>query len=408
MKHFWNANNKRGSSAIFLCIILSALISISITMVYAAHWKAVDNCAGEVIELGGDSVLSEFDYYLQRDYGLFLLQGNDKQLSKKLRTCVSYSLDAFDDVRLNTCNASGGRYNVINLEMIEAQIVTYVKTVGLSDLVEDISAGDDQAQGVDRLKHTLRHGPTIVSLPSRQLPDKGIVQKAEAMASSLKNPEGIFKSGSKTYMIDSYILSHFNCDSKEAAEDHFFCDEVEYILSGKLSDEDNVKKTDLALKALRMPTNLAHIYADPEKWSAVVTAAETITPGVLGTVTQAGIAAAWAAAESVNDVKLLHEGYKVPIVKDAASWAVDLDGLLNLETDNLFKPAIEKGRKYDDYLRILLFIEDHDLKTARILDLIQINMRRNYDADFLIQECATGIAIDTDVNGHQYVFDKIY
>ena len=265
-------------------------------MIYAAHWKAVDSCASAVFELGGDSVLSEFDYYLQRDYGIFLLQGNDKQLSQKLRNCVSYSLDAFDRVHLEKSSASGARYNVINIDNVEDQIVRYVKTVGIADLLETIGDGEVPGQPSNRVKHTLRHGPTIVSLPSRQLPDQGIVQKAEAAAESLKDPEGIFRSGTRDFLIDSYILSHFNSDSIEAADDHFFCDEVEYILAGKLSDEDNVKKTDLALKALRFPTNLAHIYADPEKWSAVMTAAETITPGLLGTVTQAGIAAAWATA----------------------------------------------------------------------------------------------------------------
>ena len=162
------------------------------------------------------------------------------------------------------------------------------------------------------------------------------------------------------------------------------------------------------MEALRFPTNLAHIYADPEKWSAVVTAAETITPGLLGTVTQAGIASAWAGAESINDVKLLHEGYRVPVIKDGASWAIALDGLLKRNTDKLFKPDVNKGRLYDDYLRMLLFMQDDDVKTARILDLIQINMRKNYDSEFLISECSTGIAVNVSVRGKKYTYDRIY
>ncbi|MBQ6497056.1 MAG: hypothetical protein IJI74_07815 [Firmicutes bacterium] len=410
---FWNEamikHSKRGSSAVFLCIVLSTLIAVTLTMVYAARWKAVDSFADGVTDLGSASVLSEFDYYVQRDYGLLLLQGNDRQISRKLRNYLSYSLDVLDGVSVDRCTASGSRYNVINVDMIGDQIVTYVKTVGIADVVRQKTANDTDPDSADpRPKHALRHGPTIVSLPSRQIPDKSIIQKAEAAAESLKHPEAVFHGGTRKYMIDSYILSHFNSDTTTAADDHFFRDEVEYLLCGKLADEENIKKTDLALKALRFPSNLAHIYEDPEKWSAVVTAAETITPGLLGTVTQAGIAAAWATAESFNDVKLLHAGYKVPLVKDATSWAIDLDGLLNKTTDNLFLPDVNKGKTYPDYLRILLFIQDDDIKTARILDLIQINMRRNYDADFLIQECSLGIAIQSVVNGNEHVFDKIY
>lgn len=395
--------NKRGSSAVFLCIILSALMAVSISMAYAAHSIAVNSTADGLIKLGSDSVLSEFDYYVQREYGIFLLRGNDRQLSRKLRSYISYSLEPFDGVTTEKCSIAAGRFSSLDVDSVKKQILVYVKTVGLADL-----ADAPQDSGREREKHTLRHGPTIVSLPSRQLPDKNIVQRAEAAASGLKDPSRVFRKGTDNYILDSYVLSHFNGDRTFISEEHFFDNEVEYILSGKLSDEANIKRTDLALKAIRFPANLAHIYADPEKWSAVVTAAETITPGLLGTVTQAGIAAAWAAAESFNDVRLLHVGYKVPVVKDASSWAVDIDGLLEQKTGSMFKPEVNKGKTYKDYMRILLFIEDDDIKTARILDLIQINMRKNYDADFVIGECSCGIAVDSVINGKDHVFDKTY
>ena len=411
--------NKRGSSTVFLCVIISGLMMVSLAMVYSAHERAVNSCADSVLRLGSDSVMSEFDYYVQQEYGLFLLQGNDEQLSRKLRGYTSYSLDAFKGVNIDKCKSSAGRFNAIDVDSIEDQIIRYVKTVGVVDKVKEKLAegsgggtGESNSNGTGGQSagqgHTLRHGPTIVSLPSKLLPGKSIVQMAEGAASGLKDPSRVFKKGTRNYMLDSYILSHFNSDTTKPADDHFFNNEVEYILAGKMSDDDNVKKTDLALKAIRFPTNLAHIYSDPEKWSAVVAAAETITPGLLGTVTQAGIAAAWATAESFNDAKLLHAGYRVPIVKDAASWAIDIDGLLKKKTDKMFKPDVNKGQTYKDYMRILLFIEDNDIKTARILDLIQINMRKNYDSDFLIPECSYGIAVDAAINGNRYLYDKTY
>ena len=400
-------NNKSGSSVVFLCIVLSALLSISLGLVYASHWKAVDSYSDGVIGLAGDSVLSEFDYFIQKDYGLFLLQGNDRDFSRKMRNYTSYSLDVLDGVNLKNCTVSGSRYSIMNVDLITNQILSYMKTAGAVQSLRDEEhqwSQTDSSEG----RHTLRHGPTIISLPSRLFPAQSIIQKAEAAADGMNDLSLVFKSGTSKYLLDSYVLSKFNLDTLKNADDHFFRNEVEYILSGKLSDEENVKKTDLALKAIRFPTNLAHIYADPEKSAAVTALAETITPGILGTVTQAGISAAWAAAESINDVRLLHAGYKVPLVKDAASWAVDVESLLHKGDENYIRPEINKGKTYDDYLRILLFLEDDDVKTARILDLIQINMRRNYDADFLIQECSSGIAINAQVNRNQYVFDKIY
>jgi len=390
-----------------VCIVLSALISITLAFVYAAHAKAVSSYADGVLSLSADSVTSEFDYFIQQDYGLFLLQGNDVDFSRKMRHYTSYSLDVLDGVNINECKASGSRYNAINTELIQKQIISYMKTVGFIKTIENEE--NEWSQTTDtELNHTLRHGPTIVSLPSRLMPDQSIVDKAESAASALTDPSLIFSTGTTKYLTDSYILGKFNNDIEKNADDHFFKDEVEYILSGKLADVENVKKTDLALEAIRFPSNLAHIYADPEKRAAVMALAETLTPGILGTVTQAGISAAWATAESINDVKLLHAGYKVPLVKDAASWAIDVDSLLNMEDVNYIRPSIDKGRKYDDYLRILLFIEDDDIKIARILDLIQINMRRNYDASFLIPESSCGIGVKADINGKLYEFDRIY
>ena len=400
-------NSKSGNTTVFICIVLSALISITLTFVYAAHAKAVSSYADGVLSLSADSVTSEFDYFIQQDYGLFLLQGSDGELSRKARHYASYSLDVLDGVNINECKVSGSRYSTINTDLVQKQIITYMKTVGIIKNIQNEENQWSQTDDTER-GHVLRHGPTIVSLPSRLFPDQSIVDKAESATSALTDLSLIFNTGTTKYLTDSYVLGIFNNDITKNADDHFFRNEVEYILSGKLSDTENVKKTDLALKALRFPSNLAHIYADPEKRAAVIALAETLTPGVLGTVTQAGIAAAWATAESINDVKLLHAGYKVPLLKDAESWAVDVDSLLNMENDNYLRPSIDKGRKYSDYLRILLFIEDDDIKIARILDLIQINMRRNYDAAFLIPESCCGIGVKADVNGKIYEFDRIY
>lgn len=270
--------------------------------------------------------------------------------------------------------------------------------------------GVDGDSGNSMPARTLRHGPTVTGLPSRSLPDKSLLASAKRLGENMKNPSVIFSGGTNRYLLDSYILDIFNCEARANDENHFFRNEVEYILCGELSDEKNLKKTDRALVLLRTGLNLSHIYSDKTKTAAVAAAAEVLTPGILGTVTQAGIAALWAGAEALNDVKLLHSGYRVPIIKNSASWAVDLDSLIegyNAES-GMIKPSVNEGRLYRDYLRILLFTKDNDVTTARILDLIQINMRKNYDGQFLVQECVTGVSIDAKINGRTLKYDKTY
>ena len=401
--------NKRGSSPVFLSIILASLMAITLSLIYSARQEAVFSVADGAFNLAGNSVMSEYDFYVERDYGLFLLQGTDTELSGELKKYLSYTLSQMDGTVVNEASVNAGRFSTVSLTPVREQILDYMKSVSAAKSIMKADGKGGQSQN-DLQNRTLRHGPTITSLPSRSIPDKSIVSTAEKLADNLKKPELIFRSGTAKYMLDSYILQKFNNDSCAADTNHFFKDEVEYVICGELSDEKNMKKTDLALKALRIGLNLQHIYSDPEKTAAVAAAAEMITPGILGTVTQLGISTVWATAEAVNDVKLLHKGHKVPIIKDKLSWAIDLDALINGydAEDGCITPEIDKGRNYLDYLRILLFIKDDNVKTGRILDLIQINMRKNYDGDFLIQECATGISIDGKVNGKDFIYDRIY
>lgn len=401
--------NKQGSVPVFLSIILVALMTITFSLIYSARQEALASVADGAFNLAESSVLSEYDYYIRRDYGLFLLQGTDAELSRKMHYYVQFTLSQIKGAGLDKASVNAGRFSTVSLNPVKQQILDYMKSPSAAkSIMKDAGNGGSVNSPVQ--SHVLRHGPTIASLPSGTLPDKSIVATAEKLADNLKNPELIFREGTGKYMLDSYILQKFNNDSEAVSAEHFFKDEVEYVICGELSDEKNLKQTDLALKALRTGLNLQHIYSDPEKTAAVVAAAEVLTPGILGTVTQLGISTVWATAEAVNDVKLLHAEHKVPIIKDKLSWAIDLDALIDGydAEKGCISPQIDRGRKYEDYLRILLFIKDDNVKTGRILDLIQINMRKNYDRDFLIQECATGISIDGKVNGRDFVYDRIY
>lgn len=392
-------HQRRGSSAVFLAVILASLMTITLTLVFAGRNQARISIADGSLNLASVSLLSEYDYYVQRDYGLFLLQGTDPQLSRSLRDYTGFN-----------AKASAGRFSTVSTDPVRKQILDYMKSTGGAGLIRDSVTGDSADGGSGSADRTLRHGPTITSLPSRSWPDADIITEARGLGEKLTNPEAIFRTGTNKFLMDEYILQKFNRAEHVNAADHFFSGEVEYIICGQLSDEKNKQRVDLALEAVRTGLNLSHIYSDPKKVEAIVAAAEVLTPGPIGALTQVAIAASWAAAESVNDVKLLHKGHKVPIFKTDASWAIDLDSILEGYSgeDGCIHPRVDTGRTYGDYLRILLYVKDDNILTARILDLIQINMRKNYDEKFLVQECATGVSVDADIYGRKLSYDRIY
>lgn len=405
-------SSRRGSSSVFLCVILSALVSICFAFIYSTIQYTTASRTDALMRLAGISLLSEFDKDVLEGYGLFLLPGKDRDLSMKLDHYLMYTFGQEPQTSVGITSVSSGGFPATDPAAIREQILACVRSGGVQSdpsgsepLISDTDAG-----------RALRHGPTIASLPSRQLPSQDLLSRIGELAGQLTDVTDIFRDGSERYLLSTYVLNTFNCTTASPAPDHFFQREVEYILNGGLTDQENRKKTASDLRTLRLPFNFAHIYTDEIKRSALAAAAETLTPGPAAPLTQAALATAWAYAESTNDAELLLKGFRVPLNKDGSSWAIDLENIIEetaksgepASLDHVIHPKENKGLSYDQYLRVLLFLEDNDLMTARILDLIQINMRKNVNGSFLIGEYCSGITTEAAVNGRRHSYETLY
>lgn len=399
-------NNKRGSSAVFLSVILAGLMTITLALIYGVREETARSRADSIIALAGDSLLSEFDPYVQEEYGLFLIRGSDRELSRKLRQYVSYTTNGMKDLDVQKLSASTGRFLLTDTDLARDQILEYARFAQAEKLLEKASGVRKENAENAMSGNTLRDGATIVSLPSADVTKKNLRELAEAIAEKRDNINKVFQESGENWLMNQYILHSFNNRHAEANPEHFFRNEVEYLLGGELSDRKNEKRVEIALKAMRFPLNLAHIYSDPEKRNALLLMAEAVTPGPAAAATQLALAATWAYAESDNDVELLWEGYPVPFVKDRDSWAIDLEGAVEGLSGKTVVPDAQKGYGYEQYLQILLFFQDKGIQTARILDLIQVNARYCYDRDFLICECGVGIDIDVRINDRDDSYEK--
>lgn len=190
-------------------------------------------------------------------------------------------------------------------------------------------------------------------------------------------------------------------------ETSFFEHEVEYILAGNFSDKENQKEVQMGMKIFRTTLNSMYLYRDEEKRNLTLAAAEVLNPGAVAT-TQAVIIATWSAAEAKNDMNLLMDGKCVPFMKDKASWATDLDKVLENITEDYIDPGITEGLYYDDYLSIFLYFQDETLKLARIEDLIQINMKATQSREFLMRTCKDGFRLKAKCYGKDCEYETQY
>lgn len=176
--------------------------------------------------------------------------------------------------------------------------------------------------------------------------------------------------------------------------------EVEYIINGNRKEATNLFLVKSEILSIRMVANLIHIYTDSSKMtrvSALAAALSAWSAGLSTPLIQTMLVCAWAMAESIYDLDCLTKGQKVMFFKLQQHWKTDISGkVLNNNTakaDN--KSSLYLS--YQDYLRLFLLLMNKDTKISRIQDLIQLNLGLD-NADFLLEECTTGLKADTKVN----------
>lgn len=171
--------------------------------------------------------------------------------------------------------------------------------------------------------------------------------------------------------------------------------ETEYILSGKDSDRSNLVRTVEQMTVARNVVALAYLITDKEKMSklsAIATSATTaiglpfLEPAIKGVLTEA-----WALAEAVNDVRILMAGEKVDFVKNSKTW--------NTELANMFASKIKGTDKksaidYNQFCYLLMMKENVNTIALRMLDIIHINVKKNYNESFDANKCFSGFNIE--------------
>lgn len=157
------------------------------------------------------------------------------------------------------------------------------------------------------------------------------------------------------------------------------------MIAGKTLDEDNLSGAVTRLLAVREGLNLLHILSDSQKraearnLAVLITGAAGMTPLVL--LTAFFVMSVWALGEAVMDLRGLLEGKKVPVLKDREDWSLNLDGLLSMGSrGDVQSGGGDRGLSYLSWLKVLLLMEDVIQQEYRMMDIIQMNMRKEQDS----------------------------
>lgn len=208
-------------------------------------------------------------------------------------------------------------------------------------------------------------------------------------------------------LFNEYVMEQFNCFTDHHSNETNSLDyAVEYILTGKNKDRDNLEEVVNQLTLMRSGFNLAWIIRDPkrrmetESYSALLLGF-TGSPAIIR-LGQYTLMSVWAYGEALNDVGILLNGGKVPLAKTGENWNTELMEVVALDIKKKSKNV--EGLGYKDYLRILLYLSNRSKKYYRTMDMIEVGMKdEGYDEIYLSNMyCKSSGSVTFNFNGLKY------
>ncbi len=201
----------------------------------------------------------------------------------------------------------------------------------------------------------------------------------------------------------------------EELDKSLFKYQIEYILAGKDTDWQNLEQVAKRLLRWREAANVIYILTDSAKIAeaeamALALTAVCLCPELAEPVKYT-ILFAWAYVESLQDVKTLLAGGRVPVYKTAADWKTGINSIKNVR-GSLAQDDGGRGLTYEEYLRIMIFMENQDVRTFRAMDIMEMDIRRTAgNARFCLDGCFDTYQADMSVVsgfGYQYEMSRLY
>jgi len=214
-------------------------------------------------------------------------------------------------------------------------------------------------------------------------------------------------------MIDQYIIEKCGCYGNER-DNSALNYQLEYILEGSGSDAHNLESIASKLFMWRAASNAMHVFSDDGKKliaqaAAAVISFVTMQPEAFDLITNAFLFA-WAIVETVSDLKCLYNGGKVPLLKNANTWRTDFSGVLNRSFGS--GQENESGLDYTGYLRIMLLMQDLNTKTERLMDIMEMDVRKTPgNSAFLMDYCMDIFCAEIKAEsrfGYKVKIERIY
>lgn len=198
-------------------------------------------------------------------------------------------------------------------------------------------------------------------------------------------------------------------------EDSLLQYQIEYIIAGKDTDWQNLEQVAKRLLRWREAANILYILSDGGKVAeaeamALALTAVALLPALAEPVKYT-ILYAWAYVESLQDVKTLLQGGRVPVYKTAADWKTGIESIKNVK-GSLTDDNGGRGLSYKEYLTVMLFLTNEHDRTFRAMDIMEMDIRKTPgNGSFRLDGCFDTYRARLSVSsgfGYHYEMERLY
>lgn len=232
---------------------------------------------------------------------------------------------------------------------------------------------------------------------------------------TLNYEENIIDKATEDFLFWEYLMekcSSYSSNKEKAVLKY----QIEYLLSGKDSDLENLEKTVEDILRIREGVNFIYLISDQGKVQeaealAWLVSALLLSPEIEEAV-KATILFAWSYAESVKDIRILLDGNRLPLLKSADTWNTPLSQLL-MFTSCLDQYEISsEGMAYEDYLRFFLSMKQEEEVLLRFMDICEMDIRvTEGNQYFQMDGCISAVKAKANISsgyGNGYEITRTY
>ena len=174
----------KGSISIFLCLLITPFLSLTLALVEYARYQQVVEQVGEIYELAGLSALADYDTYIHDRFGL-LATSQDGEVGSDAKTLFEENINILGKQAGLSNTTISGKYALDNVETLKRQVVDFGSLNATAAVIHEDLGLDALIEKLSSLKGFSDVMNTVDGLADAATKVKEAVEKLEELKDSL-------------------------------------------------------------------------------------------------------------------------------------------------------------------------------------------------------------------------------